>query len=696
MNVIELINGWSTGEPDSTVSLPCRLPISDDTLTTVVNGIKGNAILDVDGANADVFVSGQFAGSTFGRTLIDVSSYVKRNTEIKLVLEERGGVLSRNVKLHTADSDAYILPYGVSVTTVEMMENGGAMLSVSVDVRNLRNEKRRLGIRLDVLSERGKKISNKTKYYAFFGGDRTVTMKIKMRKAIPYLSTAPKLYNMSVSLVEEGEKIDVASTKFGVCTYGSYSVTDKLVGAVVPHSSGVLGKLSYADGERRKLYALSDLGYNTVRYIGCPSDNALAVTDELGLRVIVDLFDNWAWPRKGGTHKQFATDYISMVATAVRTLRNHPSVIMYSLGNKLEESYGRAGASKQEDIISIIKAMDNSRPITCALAELTPLASELKDEGFTDARVKEATTEEELKVLGREVALYRKRTTDFASRLDLYGYSGYSSNYPHVNKPIIGLATEPTNYYRAINDMIRSADILGDLSDCGMDNVDGGFLALGDVDSTCLPRPIGIYRSILLGGNATCITTGEGTPFGEMHWNYSEGDRVTVRVITGGDVVGLYLNGRLIGRKLAGKINSYIATFNSVAYEDGTLEAVCFSRGREIGRATLQTTTKAKQIKILSSARTVKASAGELAFYDVWVLDKEGRIVPTSHELTFETVGGSIVALGDGYGESDYGDTVTATNGHALVVVKPDGSERVTLKASGVGLLRGQLTLKVK
>ena len=697
MKIIELVNDWKILGSGETVSLPCRLPVSDDTLCAHADTGKGNVIIDVDGAVADLFVSGQFVGRAEGeRTLIDVSDYVSRTSEIKLCLN-RGGSVNRNVKIHSSNSDTFILPYGVGVITTALDEVG-ATLSVSVDVRSQSDKKRKLGLKLDVLNGRGKRVCGRKKFYTFLGGDRTITLPIKVRSAKQYSLASPYLYTMSVSVIDEKEEVlDTSTTTFGVCTYGEYSVADKLVGCVMPHSSGVLGTLSYVDGERRKLSAIRDLGYNTVRYIGCPSDNALAVTDELGLRVIVDLLDNWSWPRKGNSHARFSSDYVSNVATAVRSLRNHPSVVMYSIGNAPEESYGRAGADKQAEIMAVVRAMDYSRPITAALSELTPLESELKKEGISEGRINDCANDTALVRLGREVDLFAKRTHAFAQMLDVCGYSGYYQTYPHTNKPVIGLATPPKDYFEGVTEMIKNAGVMGDLSDLGMDSAENGALALGDVDSTCLPRIFGLYRSVLLGNTSAYITTGEGALGSCQHWNYDDGEKVDVKVITAGDVVALYLNGKLVGRKLAGRLNKYVATFSQVSYAPGTLEAVCYCKGREISRVTLETTSKPRAIKVLSGSSTVWASKGELAFFDVWVLDKEGRIVTTdSPEITFEVFGGKVIALGDGYGDCGYTDNITVSNGHALLVVKSTGEDKITVKATGEKLLRGQLTVKVK
>ncbi len=699
MTIYELDKDWRVCGTNDRIVLPCRSAGYELGVYTRMPVTKGNAFVDVDGTEADIYVGGKFAASAYGtRTLVDVSDYLSRNADLTLICPENKNV-NRAVKLHAADSDVFVMPYGIHVVTKEISD-GGAVLEVTAEVRNL-GKKRRLALVFDVLNARGRRKCGRKKVLTFAEGDKTVTAVVRMPRAIPYAPGSPYKYTMSVSVatVDEDEEriLDNSSTSFGVVRYDGFSVSDKLVGCVSPHSNGVLGDLSIPEAEMRKLSAYRDLGYCAVRYIGCPSDSALDVADELCMRVIVDLFDGWSWPRKGSDHRSFAYDRLTVVSNAVRSLRNHPSVVMYSIGNAPEESYGRSGYDIEREIVSAVRALDDTRPVTAALGELTPLPVELRSRGVESSRIRECAGDEGLVSLGREVDLFRVATEKFVRDFDLYAYNGYSVNYPHTDKPVMGMATAVDDYYDAITEMSRNLSVIGDLSDCGMDHTSAyGTLTVGDVDSTCLPRNAGLYRSVLTGNPTAFITTGDNALYGESRWDFEEFDKVTVNVITAGDVVALYLNKKLIGRRLAGRLNKYIASF-TVEYAPGKLEAVCFSKGRELCRATLETLGRPKTIKLLSGTKSMKFDEKKLIYIDAWILDKQKRIVTgITPDLEFTVEGGEIVGLGDAYGSSGMADFCTATDGHALCIVRPTSPGKLIVRATGNKLRRGQLTVTVK
>ena len=713
MNTIVLDKGWryADGNEEKTVSLPFSAPTDRGAVISLPLPVSaGRAVLEIDGAKggADVYVGGQcVAAVDEHRSFVDVSKWLESGAELAIGLPA-GGAMTREIKVHSSDSFVTVKPYGVFVSTASR-DGVGAVLDVNVELENT-GAKRKLALEFNVLNHRGKRVSRKRKFFTFNEGDRTVSVPVGMRRALPYLPAEPYVYTMSVSVVTaEGEILDNSLTRFGIASYGEFSATDKLVGCTLSHACGITGELSYPESEMRKLSALRDLGYNTVRYIGCPSENALAVTDDLGLRVIVDLFDNWSHPRYGSrAHAAFAAEFESVTKNTVKALRNHPSVVMYSLGNKPEESYGRAGSERARKIADIVNELDGTRPVTAALAELVPLAGELRDRGVAPLAIANAADDSDMRALGKEVGLFATRTRKFAELLDVCGYAGYRAEYPHADKPVIGLATDETNYFDAIYDMAKNPNIIGDLSRRGMDRfcLSCNKAVKGDIDVTSLARGAGLYRSVMLGGQPSFMLASDdenaAPTDGFAHWNWPETEeptRVFVHVFTAGDVVALYLNGELVGRKLAGRVNKYIATFE-VEYRPGSLEAVVFTKGYETDRCSLETAGKPARVKLMTGARSVSVSKNELAFVDVWVMDREGRIATASDcELTFEFHNCSVVALGNADGVSACPDTCVAKGGHALVVVRADSlpeDGRFIVKADGEGLHAGRLVVKVK
>lgn len=184
---------------------------------------------------------------------------------------------------------------------------------------------------------------------------------------------------------------------------------------------------------------------------------------------------------------------------------------------------------------------------------------------------------------------------------------------------------------------------------------------------------------------------------GRRCWKAQEGESVSVRVFTPGDVVALRRNDYLVGRRLAGKVNRQYASFET-EYEDGTLEAVSYLRGREYDIVSLKTPSPAYGIALLTGSKRISASAGDISFIDVWVTDVDGNpSVDYDGDIIISADGeGEIIAMGNEYGRSADEDIVAAVGGHALIAVRGTGEGRYTVRANADGLRGAKIQITVK
>ena len=190
--------------------------------------------------------------------------------------------------------------------------------------------------------------------------------------------------------------------------------------------------------------------------------------------------------------------------------------------------------------------------------------------------------------------------------------------------------------------------------------------------------------------------TDEPTPM--WNWPRHLGQRVTVCVYTSGDVAALYLDGRLLGRKLAGKVNKHVATFN-VDYYPGKLEAVCYFKGVECARTSLASASSPRAIRLTSPCKSLDATRGDVGFVHVEVCDKDGNLVPYAmRQLGITVTGGTLVSFinADPMLRKNSFDTCPAYGGRALAAIKPDGEGKTLVKVTGDGLLAAKITFKVK
>lgn len=695
MKVTELTKQWQCNSErgKSAVTFPYVSPCFGKVDLRICTDVTASrAFLDVDGVSgvADVYVGGECFGTVVGasRRLVPLGNSLGSEGTIGLSLEDGGGI-TRGVKLHYSDSRTYIRPYGLFVRT-ESVDGQGAEIVIETEIDGDEYEKRKLSVEYSIINARGKRSCRKKKNFVYTGGEKTVALPVKMRRAYPYLSDQPYVYTLRAVLSDQdGNVLDEAETPFGITLPNRFDVA--LNGATLSHSNGLLGNISHKDAERRKLSALRDLGYNCVRYVGCPSDSALTAADELGLKVIVDIFDNWTYPKEGSlSHVAFGYEAEERAAEAVRTLRNHPCVIMYSVSNGSEETYGRRGSEYAERIINTVRICDGSRPVACTLRKLVPTRGELLACGAKKSEIK--GNDAALVKLGDELGLPEKLTADFAGMTDAVIYC---DGLKPTDKPYIRSETSVEEAFAALEEAEDNESMLGSLSANGMDYSERGIAVSGDVDFTCLPALGGQYRSMLAGsGNSFILVGSSGLGFaeGRQCWKATDGETVNVKVFTRGDVVALYLNGYLVGRRLAGKVNKYYASFD-VEYHEGTLEAVTFLRGREYDRVSLTTPSAAKSVKLLTGSR--KIGPDDLCYVDVWVLDGNGETAADFNgDLTLKCEGGcEIIAVGNEYGSCAEEDVCTVVNGHALIVMRATEAGRITLKVLGRGLNYGRLTV---
>ena len=703
MKTVDINKGWRNAAADGEdcAELPFESPQYGRLVLTAVSPSDAvHAFLDIDGAEGviDVFADGECVGSATGGVRLPV--YVGALSAGRSVLGmsfEDGGAVTRGATLHFSQSDTYIRPFGLFVRTLAC-DGESAELEISADITGRESGKRRLALELSVINARGRRSCRKSKKFVFTGGNKKVTVPVKMRRAYPYESDKPYLYTLRAVLSDEsGDVLDESETRFGVRVQGVFE-TGSLIGATVPHSCGITGEASILDAEKRKLSALRDLGYNAVRYIGLPSPHALAAADELGLRLIVDVFDNWTHPREGSlSHLYFGKECAARAAYAVSVLRNHPSVVMYSAGNMCEETYGRRGAECAPEIFSAIREADPSRPAAIALGRLVPTEGELVRAGAKRAELR-GQSDAGLIGLGDVYGIPDALTASVASLADACLCSdGFR---PPADKPYLRVDTRPENAFESMRSAEDDENMLGDLSPSGMDRSSHGVTVAGDIDHTCLPRNSGLYRSMLCGAGSSFILVGDkdaGMLEGSQCWKAAEGETVSVRVFTPGDVVALYLGDYLVGRRLAGKVNKQYASFE-VEYHPGRLEAVSYLRGRECDRVSLATPSAPRGISLLTGSRKISASGGDICFIDVWVTDENGEPSPDyTGDISVTAEGaGEIIAMGCEYGRSADEDIVTAAGGHALVAVRGTAAGKCTVRAKARGLRAGRLTVTVK
>lgn len=323
--------------------------------------------------NAMVYVNGQMAAKCpYGYTgfyvpLNDFLQYGEEN-EIRVIVRNSamtnsrwysGGGIYRDVYLVTAE-EAYIAPDGVQVTT-ETLFADSAVLRVATTLKNRSSRYRRLRLVTELIDRDGNlAASDEIPVTLFEGEERRITGRITVDAPKLWSENTPYLYEIRSTLYEGKEKIDEfadtvgirtlsVDAKHGFCVNG---VPVKFRGACIHHDSGILGAATFYDAEYRRIRILKEAGFNAIRMAHHPAAPVLLrACDELGMYVMDETFDMWQRCKSDNDYGLFFDEWWERdVESMVRSDYNHPSVVMYSLGNEIPEIGTDHGAKICHDI----------------------------------------------------------------------------------------------------------------------------------------------------------------------------------------------------------------------------------------------------------------------------------------------------------------------------------------------------------
>lgn len=697
------------------------------------------AWLEIEGACAiaDVFVDGVLLATvTHPCTYsLDVSAYCggTHTITLNLLSGESAGYtglgVSGGIKLKTVDSPLYIANGGICVITEN--DDDRAELSVSAEVINDTDKTQAFVLSAQVYNMKDKRVAKKARKIKLAAFSRkTFVIPLKMIRHYNWSISDAYLYAMEVSLSQNDVALDAQRVRFGIRKAAldeqkGFTVSGKSVrlkGAVISRDNGIIGNRSIAAAETRKAAVLKESGFNAVRCVTAPTECALDALDRAGLMCVVDIFSVLKQPKiTADSHLFFDGDYRRIVDSTVRSLRNHPCVIAYGVCDCPAESYNRGGLDIVREIVSLIKECDASRPVYAAATEILPTAQEMIDSGVRPDKVRAAEMTGGLLSLSREKNTFRDLTKDYFDLADIAGYSFLHQRYQSdkmafPSRRILGTASLPDRAFDALDEAEKNG-VLGDFVSCGIDSLGGsesGDLIgkrctdSADIDLTLQRKPMSYYREICMGvKNKSYIVTldpeheeDRSDARHSWYWPRFLGKPVTVLVYTSGDVVALYLDSKLVGRKLAGKINKHVATFK-INYYPGKLEAVSFHRGVEITRAQLETASSPKALKINCACKNVSLSGDNTAFVEILVTDKEGRLCDRAQrEVEVSVTGdGELYALSsaDPYLTAPASvKTLPVYEGRALAAVRGLQEGKMTVKVTGEGLLSYKITVKVK
>lgn len=561
---------------------------------------------------------------------------------------------------------------------------------------------------------------------------------------------APHLYTCRVTLTEGGKVADEVTETFGIRVIEWRSPKGLLVngksvllrGGCVHHDNGVLGAATYAKSEERRVRIMKENGFNAIRSSHNPASEALiAACDKCGVFLMDETFDMW-YNRKNkfdygcDFHDWWERDTTAMVERDY----NHPSVILYSIGNEVAEPFEEKGVQAGKAMIDLIHRLDPTRPVTCGV-NLMIIGRAAKGQGiYQDGEQSTAGGKKQkeggnaslaFNIMASLVGSGMNRggnspkvdaiTSPFVDSLDIAGYNYGSGRYPleekqHPNRVIFGSETFPQDIFRnwemvkkypyLVGDFMWTAwDYLGE-SGLGAWSYHGGMpfnrpypwlLAgagvidiLGIPDASCkyaatvwglTDRPVIGVRPVNHPGVRVSRSVWRGTNAIESWaWAGCEGNKAEIEVYAQADSVELLLNGKSVGKK---KLKECKAMFK-VKYAPGTLTAVAYdAAGKELCRSSLRSAVGPVCVSVQPENKAVKP--GEIVYIPVSIVGENGVVESNAdRKLTVSVQGGDLLGFGSAQPRTEERyDTgsFTTYQGRALAVVRAgeSGTLRLTV-----------------
>lgn len=479
---------------------------------------------------------------------------------------------------------------------------------------------------------------------------------------------------------------DEAETLFGIRTVTADAVhglqvngrTVKLKGGCIHHDNGLLGAVSLRDGEYRKLGLLKEAGFNAVRLAHNPgSRELLEACDRLGLYVFDEAFDAWGHSKQPGDYSQFfARDWKEDMESFILRDRNHPSILIWSTGNEVEERGGMGnGYALAEELAAYVRSLDSTRLVANGLCSMW---SGLDDASVLEQMAAKRQGNAQNEDSGEMDGAWEDRTESFCNCLDVVGYNYMDSHYEYAGqrypeRVILGTESFPNQFDKVWELVERLPYVIGDFTWTAVDYIgEAGigkskFFEQGDPELAKGPwaisshaseypwrlandaditiggtlTPQGVYRKIVWGSSQTGLYVQHPKYHGLEElvsnwgwnqmtdcWNYEgyAGKPVKAYVYSAAKEVELFLNGKSLGRAAAGKENRFCAVFETV-YEPGVLRAVSLDGDREVSGAEIATAGEPASIRLTADKTRLKADGEGLSYVAVEILDKDGNVV---------------------------------------------------------------------
>lgn len=598
---------------------------------------------------------------------------------------------------------------GMFVTT-PTVNNSSATANVSTKVKNQGSSAKSVSLKTTIMDAAGDTVASNTSLAANIeaNGDNTYSQNLTVSNPSLWSPSSPNLYTVKTEVLADDNVVDTYTSTMGFRYFNFSNTTGfslngvnmKINGVCLHHDLGALGAAVNYRALERELQIMKDMGCNAIRTTHNPPDpKLLEICDRLGLMVMDEAFDCWETGKvTNDYHLYFSTWAKTDLQAMVTRDRNHPSIIIWSVGNEIPSP----SVATATNLKNWVKEIDSTRPVTwgCFAINMSDstnksVASVMDLVGYNyfpfmyDSGYKEHP---EWKMFGSETSsavrsrgIYKTPTSENI----LTDNDNQCSSY---DNSVVSWGNSAESSYTEIN---KRKNMFGEFIWTGFDYIGeptpykwpSKSSYFGIVDTCGFPKDIYYFYQ----SKWTTKPMVHVLP----HWNWSNGTSVEVWAYSNCDTVELFLNGTSLGSKTVG--NAGHLSWN-VNWAPGTLRAKG-TKGGTVVYDEVTTAGNASKVLLKPDREYIAADGKDLVYIEADIADSNNVLVPTAtNTVNFSISGpGEIVGVDNGNGasiEPYKANSRKAFSGKCLVIVQPTKtSGEIVVTANSNGLSPASVTI---
>ncbi|MFT6867855.1 MAG: beta-galactosidase [Cyclobacteriaceae bacterium] len=686
-------------------------------------------------SNAKVYLNGNYVGewpygySSFG---FDITKYIQFGGKNVLAVRAEnlehssrwypGAGIYRAVRM-VVTSPVYVKQWGTYITTPRINEETG-LVNIKTTILNKTGRSGDFTVETTIVSPGNQEVAVEQSQL-FIESEATSEQILSVPNPVRWELTSPIRYTAITSIFQNQELLDKYSTDFGFRTFefttdSGFYLNEKrteLKGVCLHHDLGPLGAAVNESSLRHRMNLLQEMGCNAIRTAhNPPTPELLNLADEMGFLIIDEAFDEWEEPKVENGYSRLWKEWAEKDLVAmIHRDRNHPSIIMWSIGNEVREQKMEDGAENAKFLVNISHREDPTRPTTAGFNSRQPaidngLAAAVDVVGwnYEPKQYKSAHDQyPDFKVYGSETAstigsrgIYKFPAVEqheFESKPP-YQLSAYGLSYPYWgNTPDFEFKAQDENLFMPGEFVWTGFDYLGEPTPFYAEWPSRSSY-FGIIDLCGIPKDrYYLYQSKWSDKEVLHLLP---------HWNWQEGDTIPVHCFTNFNKAELFLNGKSLGVREKDPKNlysTYRLIWEEVFFESGELKVVALDENNQpVKEFSRKTAGEPYAIRLEPDRTTVDGHGKELVFVTVSVIDKKGVVCPNADNLIqFSTEGsGFIRAVGNGDPtslESFVKPFRKAFSGKCMVIVQAGNQKaEIVLTAKSEGLQSEKMMITVK